>query len=136
MIGVRHFLHPVQSARILCRRINAFIYRAFHSKEPKTIRREENDACWCGGSLTPYRWHASYGICTNCGTYVNRRPPADEELCRIYSFDYYWHERQKLRGNPVIERRAANDRSDGRLDYWLKIIKRYHPANGQVIEIG
>jgi SAM-dependent methyltransferase len=111
-------------------------YRAFHPAEPENLRRSAVDACWCGGSLRSFDAHRSYGVCVSCGTYVNRRPPADEELSRIYSFDYYWHARQKLHGNPTIESRPNNDKSDGRVDYWLKLIERYHPAKARVIEIG
>jgi len=136
MIGIRHFLHPVRTVLLIYHMGKVSLYRAFHSKEPKNLRRSEIEACWCGGSLSAFKLHASYGVCTSCGTYVNRRPPVDEELSRIYSFDYYWHRRQKLRGDPVIEHRPANDRSDGRVGYWLEVISRYGPASGRVIEIG
>jgi SAM-dependent methyltransferase len=136
MIGIRHILHPVRTTRILSRLATASYYRTFHGGELDDVRRGQVNECWCGGSLTSCEWHSSYGICVNCGTYVNRRPPIDEELARIYSFDYYWHTRQKFRGNPTIEHRPTNDRSDGRVDYWLKIINRYHTAKGRVIEIG
>jgi SAM-dependent methyltransferase len=136
MIGIRHFLHPIRTTRILCHTATTSFYRAFLAKELHDIRRDYLNECWCGGSLTPFEWHGSYGICKQCGTYVNRRPPLQEELSRIYSFDYYWHTRQKMRGNPSIENRPSNDQSDGRVDYWLKLIDQYHPVRGRVIEIG
>ena len=86
--------------------------------------------------MLPFKWHASYKVCTKCGTYVNCRPPLPEELKRLYSFELYWHTRQQLKGFPVIEQRPANDRSDGRVDYWLGLIKRYRPSTGLVVEVG
>ena len=100
------------------------------------IRRDRRDHCWCGGALLPFEWHASYGVCADCGTYVNRHPPLPGELKRLYSFDLYWHARQQLKGHPTIEHRPENDRSDGRVDYWLKLIERYGPSAGRVVEIG
>jgi SAM-dependent methyltransferase len=67
---------------------------------------------------------------------VNRFPPLQEELKKVYSFDLYWHTRQRSKGFPPIETRAALYRSDGRLDYWLQLIERYGPASGRVIEVG
>jgi len=136
MIGLRHFLHPIRTTKIVGHMATTCVYRAFHRKEPDNLGRDTVDRCWCGGALGPFKWHASYGSCSICGTYVNRRPPLAEELSRIYSFEYYWHTRQKLRGNPSIEGRAENDRTDGRLDYWLKLIERHAAPKGRVIEIG
>jgi SAM-dependent methyltransferase len=136
VIGIRHFLHPLRTARLICRSANVSVYRALHETQLENIRRTEVTQCWCGGPLHAFNWHPSYGTCGSCGTYVNLRPPVDEELQRIYSFDYYWHTRQKMRGNPTIENRPQNDRSDGRVDYWLQLIDRYHPRKGRVIEVG
>lgn len=94
------------------------------------------DQCWCGGELLPFKWHFSYGKCSECGCYVNRRPPLKKEMRRLYSFDLYWHTRQKLKGFPMIENRMANDRSDRRLEYWLSLIERYGSSKGRVIEVG
>lgn len=41
-----------------------------------------------------------------------------------------------MKGFPAIEFRAHHDRSDGRLDRWLKVIEQYGPGKGRVIEIG
>lgn len=84
----------------------------------------------------PFKWHSSYGVCVECGCYVNKHPPLSEELKRIYSFDLYWHIRHQLKGQPTIEYRSISDRSDGRVDYWLGLIKRYGPLTGRVIEVG
>jgi SAM-dependent methyltransferase len=136
MIGIRHFLHPIRTTRLIGHMASVYLYRAFHGRELDHVGRDTVTQCWCGGSLGPFKWHHSYGVCMNCGTYVNRRPPRDEELARIYSFDYYWHTRQKLRGNPSIEGRPENDRSDGRVEFWLKLIERQCARTGRVIEIG
>lgn len=113
-----------------------YVHGWLSERQFRNIRREQRDNCWCGGRLLPFEWHASYGVCTECGCYVNRRPPAPEELEHLYSFPLYWHTRQKLKGYPTIERRPANDRADGRVDYWLDLIRRYAPHTGQVVEIG
>jgi SAM-dependent methyltransferase len=55
---------------------------------------------------------------------------------KLYSIDLYWRKRQKLKGFPSIEHRAALYRQDGRLDQWLQLIKRFGPNSGRVIEIG
>jgi 2-polyprenyl-3-methyl-5-hydroxy-6-metoxy-1,4-benzoquinol methylase len=36
----------------------------------------------------------------------------------------------------MIEYRPANDLADGRVAYWLKIIERYGPSAGRVVEVG
>ncbi|MBI3090858.1 MAG: class I SAM-dependent methyltransferase [Candidatus Tectomicrobia bacterium] len=102
----------------------------------KRIRRQERDRCWCGGSLGPFPWHESYGVCAECGCYVNKRPPLAEELEKVYAFDLYWHKRQQMKGFPPIEGRTKNDLGDGRVDYWLDLVKRYGPKQGSVIEVG
>jgi SAM-dependent methyltransferase len=102
----------------------------------KNIRREARDSCWCGGRLDPFPRHESYGVCSNCGCYVNRRPPAADDLARVYSLDLYWRRRQTAKGFPPIERRGALYRQDGRLDRWLELIEKYGPDSGQVVEIG
>lgn len=78
----------------------------------------------------------SYGVCQACGCYVNRRPPLQEELKRLYSLDLYWHIKQKADGNPAIEERSAHDKRDGRVGFWLNLISKYGPDKGQVVEIG
>jgi SAM-dependent methyltransferase len=67
---------------------------------------------------------------------VNRRPPVAEDLARVYSLDLYWRRRQKVRGFPPIEERAALYRQDGRLARWLELIERYGPGSGHVVEVG
>lgn len=100
------------------------------------IRRGQRNQCWCGGELLPFKWHPSYGVCAECGCYVNRQPPIAEELKRIYSFDLYWHKRAKLKGHPPIEKRPMNDLTDGRVDYWLELIERYGSSVETIIEVG
>ena len=136
MFAARHLLHPIRTTRIVCHHLGVSLCKAFYGKEPKDIRRTSQDKCWCGGALVNFKWHKNYGICEKCGTYVNRRPPTDEELSRIYSFDYYWHTRQKLHGNPTIEHRPMNDRSDGRVEHWLRLIEQHGTTRGRAIEIG
>jgi len=67
---------------------------------------------------------------------VNRRPPALEELSRLYSLDFYWHGRVRTKGQPPIERRAALDRSDGRVEYWVGLVERHAPEAKRVLEVG
>ncbi len=143
MIRLRHIAHPIRSTRSLYYstkslyyEFNLYLYRRLAERYSRTIRRSRQDRCWCGGELLPFKWHASYSVCANCGCYVNQHPPLPEELKRIYSFEAYWHIRQKMRGYPTIEHRPVNDRSDGRVDYWLGLIERYGPSKGRVIEIG
>ncbi|MHC4271706.1 MAG: class I SAM-dependent methyltransferase [Planctomycetota bacterium] len=113
-----------------------FLFKRFAERKFKRIRRGERNRCWCGGELVLFEWHPSYGICKECSCYVNRLPPLPEDLKLLYSFDLYWHTRQQLKGFPSIEERAMNDRSDGRVDYWLRLIKRYGPQAGFVVEVG
>ena len=75
-------------------------------------------------------------MCARCGCYVNRRPTLPEELNRLYSFNRYWHTRQRLKGHPVIEQRKGHDLGDGRVDRWLSVIEQHAPPEGQAIEVG
>ncbi|MBI3663835.1 MAG: class I SAM-dependent methyltransferase [Acidobacteria bacterium] len=136
MIRLRHILHPVHAARSAARRLDDWIFKYRARRKFRDLRRGHRERCWCGGELSEFRWHASYGVCAECGCYVNRRPPLPEELKRIYSFDLYWHTRQRLKGFPAIEQRPSNDRADGRVDFWLELIERFAPPRGRAIEIG
>ena len=147
MVGWRHLRHPVQMARTAnwrARRRARELEVAYRAKRAEAaerrnyrhIRRGRQETCWCGGSLTPFSWHASFGVCERCGTYVNRRPPVQEDLASLYSLDLYWRKRQASKGFPTIESRAGLYRSDGRLAKWLSLIDRYGPSTGSVVEIG
>lgn len=136
MVTVRNILHPVDSARSVYRRVGRFIIRRYAQRRFSKIPRNERHRCWCGGELLPFRWHSSYGVCVDCGCYVNRRPPTAEALRDTYTLDRYWRLRQRMRGHPPIETRANLYKSDGRLDYWLRLIEDYGPREGRVIEIG
>ncbi len=133
---LRQLLHPVRSVKSLVRLARACVYSCFARHQFREIRREQRNNCWCGGKLLPFPWNASYGVCAECGCYVNRHPPTAEELGRLYSFALYWHTRQKLKGFPTIEHRPLNDWSDGRVNYWLDLITRFGPSTGRVIEVG
>ncbi|MEI9475038.1 MAG: class I SAM-dependent methyltransferase [Deltaproteobacteria bacterium] len=133
---LRYILHPIGCAKYLYRQVNAVVYRRLSEPQFRDIRRGQRDLCWCGGELLPFKWHPSYGVCADCGCYVDRRPPLQEELKRVYSLDLYWHKRQKWRGYPPLETRAELYRLDGRLDYWLRLIEKYGPVHGKVIEVG
>lgn len=136
MIRLRHILHPIRSAKSLYRKVSLSVYRRLAERQFRNIRRGQRDRCWCSGKLLPFKWHPSYGVCAECGCYVNRCPPLPEELNRLYSFDLYWHARQKLKGHPTIEGRSVNDRSDGRVDYWLGLIQHYGVSAKRVVEVG
>lgn len=133
-VRLKHFLHPLRSSKTLYGIIKHQLVRYLAERHFRNIRRGQRDRCWCGGELLPFKWHRSYGVCANCGCYVNRYPPLN--LQELYSFDFYWHVIQRFHGNPTIEHRAQAYKSDGRLDYWLQIIQRYGPKEGTVIEVG
>lgn len=136
MIHPRHILHPIRSAKSLYRKVSLSVYRRLAERQFRNIRRGQRDRCWCGGELLPLKWHPSYGVCAECGCYVNRRPPLFEELNGLYSLDRYWYTRQRLKGFPDIEHCAQLYRTDGRLDRWLELIEKFGPAGGRVIEVG
>lgn len=136
MIHLRHILHPIHSVNSLYRRISTYANKRISERSFRSICRGKREQCWCGGPLTTFKWHPNYGTCVECGCYTNRRPPLDKELGRLYSFNLYWHTRQTLKGFPSIENRLTNDRSDGRLDYWLGLIEQHGPSKGRVIEVG
>jgi len=136
MLHTRHFLHPIRTVRSVTCRLGELVYRRVAERQFKQIRRSHRDTCWCGGELLPFKWHSSYGICTTCGCYVNRRPPLREELKTIYSNDCYWGAVARMRGWPPLNTRAALYRSDGRLDHWLHLIEKYSPLQTTVIEVG
>lgn len=106
------------------------------SRHFSKIRRSSREYCWCGGTLSKFRWHSDYGVCRECGTYVNRNPPIKDDLKELYSFETYWHVKQKASGLPVIEDRPIHDLEDGRVNFWLEMIDQYGPFSGQVIEVG
>jgi len=135
-IDLRHFIHPFRSAKAALRLASRPVCRYFIRRQFRNIRRDHLDGCWCGGTLQPFRWHSSYGVCARCGCYVNRRPPLAEELYRVYAFDSYWHTRTQFKGHPPIEHRKESDRADGRQYYWMALIERYAPPTGRVVEVG
>ena len=135
-VALRHFLHPLRALNSLARKTNRRLGRARLQRQFRTLRRGRVDHCWCGGDLLEFQWHPSYGICARCGCYVNRRPLLKEELQRFYSFDVFWHSWYRMKGGSTIEERAEVYRQDGRLAYWLRLIERYAPDRGRVIEIG
>lgn len=100
------------------------------------VERDTRNQCWCSGDLHPCPWHASYGVCRDCGCYVNRRPPNASALERFYSFEGYWHGWQDVKGNPPIEGRAEHDRDDGRVGYWAALVEAHVPPGARVIDIG
>ncbi len=136
MIRLRHILHPFRSARTLYGKTREFVQRRLDERKFAALRREKRDRCWCGGALAPFESYPSFGLCVECGCYVNRRPPREAETRRLYSFDLYWHVRQRLKNHPAIEARPENDRGDGRVKYWLDLIERHAGPRGRVVEVG
>jgi len=56
---------------------------------------------------------------------------------QIYSFEYYWHYRQReIKGYPTIEERTFNDLNDGRVDFWLDVVHQFKKEPGVAIEVG
>jgi glycosyltransferase involved in cell wall biosynthesis/SAM-dependent methyltransferase len=135
-IALRHLLHPLRSANSLLRKSRRKIHHAQLQHRFGQMKRGRVDRCWCGGELQPFQWHPSYGVCAQCCCYVNRRPLLADELRRFYSFDVFWHSWYRMKGASTIEDRAEVYRKDGRLEYWLRLIERYGPGRGRVIEIG
>ena len=136
MIKLRHILHPFKSATSLYRRAETSIYRSLSDRAVSKIPRRDITRCWCGGSLKPLAINPQYGVCLECGCYVNLRSFIPESLKGFYSLENYWRLRQKVMGVPPIEKRAEVYRADGRLEYWLELIRRYGPSSGSVVEVG
>jgi SAM-dependent methyltransferase len=116
------------AADIVFRKLTARHHQRRTAAALASLRRDRVERCWCGGALRELAWHPGYGTCESCGGYVNRRPPAVEDLARLYSLDFYWHGRVRTKGQPPIERRPLLDRTDGRVDYWLGLVERYAPG--------
>jgi 2-polyprenyl-3-methyl-5-hydroxy-6-metoxy-1,4-benzoquinol methylase len=129
-------MHPARSAKALYRRVLHAYYKRASDRIISKIPRTEVRTCWCGGSLQELVNYPQYGVCGLCGCYVNRRPPVPEVLSEFYSLENYWRIRQKLHGLPPIEKRAQLYRADGRIDYWLGLIKKHGFDSGDVIEVG
>ncbi len=135
-IRLRHFLHPVKSAKSLYRRSEIFAYTWFAEREFAKIARRSVDFCWCGGRLCPLPSTPLYGSCEECGTYVSLRPPVLASVKALYSRGTFWRVSQKVRGLPTLEERSDFYRADGRLDYWKSLIRRFGPCSGSVLEVG
>jgi SAM-dependent methyltransferase len=132
----RGLRHPLYAADIVFRKLTAGHHQRRTAAAVASLRRDHVERCWCGGALRELAWHARYGTCESCGGYVNRRPPAVEDLALLYSLDFYWHGRVRTKGQPPIERRPLLDRTDGRVDYWLGLVERYAPWATRVLEVG
>jgi SAM-dependent methyltransferase len=132
----RFISHPRCAADLVYGRLSAGRHRRRTAAAVQALARDTVDHCWCGGELADFSHHPSYGLCRDCGGYVNRRPPATSALAELYSLDFYWHGRVRTKGQPPIERRAAIDHSDGRVAYWLDLIERHAPDAHRVLEVG
>jgi SAM-dependent methyltransferase len=129
-------MRPLRALRAGLRGIRRTFFRARENRRVRDLPRGSRHACWCGGKLTPFEWHASYGVCVSCGTYVNRRPPLVASVTDLYSLSGYWRIRQTSKGFPAIESRAELYRLDGRLAQWLSLIHAYHSEPCELIEVG
>lgn len=136
MNGLRHLLHPLRSIRAAYQGGKTAYYKRASERAIAKLPREKITRCWCGGSLAQLLAHPRYGACAECGCYVNLYPPTADSLKEFYSLDNYWRLRQRFHGIPPIEKRAELYWSDGRVKYWLHLIKQYGPGSGNVIEIG
>jgi SAM-dependent methyltransferase len=120
----------------ILRRVRRLYYRRRAARAFRGIPRTRRERCWCGGDLLPFQWHQSYGVCSICGSYTNRRPLSLEGLTRLYALNSYWVLRQRAHGFPSIESRAELYLRDGRVDSWVKLIEKYAPEKSRVIEVG
>lgn len=136
MLRLRHVLHPINTARIATRMMTRQLYRLSVAPRFREFPRGARDLCWCGGYLRELKWRRSFGVCERCGSYVNRRPPMEDELRNLYSLDLYWRIRQRMRDHPPIEERAELYREDGRLEKWMNLVEKYGPTGGTAIEVG
>jgi 2-polyprenyl-3-methyl-5-hydroxy-6-metoxy-1,4-benzoquinol methylase len=134
MSKIKYLFHPFLAAGLIYKSITSRLRGLIVKWRLRHIRRGAVNRCWCGGDLIPLRWKKIYGRCTNCGCYVNQRPPLD--LKELYSQDLYWNIMQKFYGYPTFEGRAELYEKDGRLDFWINLIKEYGAAKGSVIEVG
>jgi len=136
MIRFGYLVSPARSVIGLCRQANLAVRKRLTQRRFKSLARGRRERCWCGGSLMSFQWHGHYGVCRDCGCYVNRRPPVGRSLEKLYSYKLYWKQRQQLKGYPKLEQRVAHDRRDGRLAHWLGLIDRYGPQEGMAVEVG
>jgi 2-polyprenyl-3-methyl-5-hydroxy-6-metoxy-1,4-benzoquinol methylase len=100
------------------------------------LPRIEREFCWCGGSIKKKSFHPAYYECQSCGTFVLKSFPDPSCYKTLYNLENYWRKRQIQRGHPPIDMRAENDRTDGRTDYWLKLVNKYTQKCGLAIEVG
>lgn len=111
--------------------------RTLVARRLRALERETRAECWCGGTLQHSMLHRSYGVCEQCGAYVNSRPPVQTALAELYSLDFYWRRKQRADGMPRIEERPARDWADGRIERWLRLVEQHaRPIGGSAIEIG
>lgn len=122
--------------RLALGRLRRHLLSGLQAHQLRKVRRGVQEVCWCGGSLAPFVWHSSFGVCTACGSFVNRRPPLLEDLPSVYSLRAYWRTRQRMKGFPTIEARIEAYRQDGRLQKWIELATRFKTAPARVIEVG
>jgi SAM-dependent methyltransferase len=132
LIRLHHILNPFDTGR----QILARLCRSLAERRFRNVKRGCRNLCWCGGELLKFKWHRTYGVCQNCGCYVNRKPPLPEDLKKFYSLENYWGKWMQIKGVPTIDGRTEYDLKDGRVDYWLSLVNKYCPKSGDVIEIG
>jgi SAM-dependent methyltransferase len=136
MIRMRHVLHPITAAGNLKQRLTNSYYKKQVERANAKLPRDHVDKCWCGSRLRAIKTNSDYAACLECGCYVNVRPPKPEILKEFYALDGYWRMRQKAEGTPPIEERGELYRKDGRLEYWLGLVRRYSPKPCDVVEVG
>lgn len=101
------------------------------------ISRISREKCWCGSNLSRYSRQKNYALCKSCGTFVLTHVPDPRLYKEMYSLDNYWRFRQKeIKGHPTIEERTLNDLNDGRVNFWLDIVRQYTKKPGVAIEVG
>ena len=131
---LKHIRHPIDSAKSLGQRLRQAALDRLVERLLGSIRRDERDRCWCGGALDDCRWQPQYGVCVECGCYVNRQPPRLSEFNKLYGL--YWGLMARARGWPPMHKRAAMYEADGRLGHWLQLVAKHGPPTGTVVEVG
>jgi SAM-dependent methyltransferase len=91
-------------------------------------------SCPCGGGDLYDAFVWGWGVCRDCGTWVNTRRPTEDSLGVVYG-EGYWGVTQEIALCPPLEQRFENDIHD-RVNTYLATLLPHLPPGGHVAEIG